>query len=160
MERQPALQSNLPQQTRSPNALLTAWPPAEPPVKLGVWCCLGEPSSGFPMNELPPEFAHLHAECLTRAIADLTPATADQIDQAIVLLAGQQLRRESGISAAALENSYHQFLDLPADLLMLAVQRSIQNSPFRPMVSDMRGRVSDELDTRQRRLMRLEASGR
>jgi hypothetical protein len=110
------------------------------------------------MNELPADLRGRHADCLARAVSDLEFADADEIDQALLLLSGQQLREETGVSVAALMTAYHNFLKLPRDLLMLAVETCIQKSPFRPMVSDLRSVVQHELDARQRRLLRLQTS--
>jgi hypothetical protein len=107
------------------------------------------------MTELPASHAAAASDCLARAQADMELASADEIDQAIALLAGQQIRRDSGIATGALVVAYHKFLKLPRDLLALAVERCCQNSPFRPMVSDLRAAVADELEARRVRLARL-----
>lgn len=122
----------------------------------GLWACLGEPISGFAITALPDQHAAAHAACLARAQADLTAATPDEIDQAIIAVSGLQLSVKQGVSAQALGMAYQIGLDdVPPDLLAKAVRLALKHKVFRPMPAELREFIADELDARQRRLARL-----
>lgn len=133
--------------------------PVEPPVRVSLWECLGDDDPTFAITALPQKDMGDFEACLARARHELVPASADQIDQAIVLLSGLQISQKQGVSATALEAAYHVGLDdVPADLLALAVRNALKNSTFRPMPAELRKFVQAEMATRERRLRRLEAS--
>jgi hypothetical protein len=133
--------------------------PAPPPVRDSLWACLGDDDPTFSITALPAAERHMLDACIARARADMQPATADHIDQAIVVLGGLQISQKQGVSAAALGAAYHVGLDdVPADLLALAVRHALKNSTFRPMPAELRKFVQAEMATRERRLRRLEAS--
>ena len=92
------------------------------------------------------------------ASRSLDPASHDERTIAIGMIAAMPSQAVADVFGPAAVHGYHMGLeDLPADLLLLAVKRALQDDKrkFRPGPGELRAYIAEDLASRRRRQKRL-----
>lgn len=96
---------------------------------------------------------------LELAEAQARPASNAEIGKAAALLSGLPSRAQTEGEMQASMGIYRLGLDdVPAELLMIAVQRAAKVCTFRPTPSELRELIADEISERTCRLVRLRSA--
>lgn len=143
-----------PVQQRMPAVSSPAWQP--PRLPAGLQGMLDTDSRYWPAT-LPPKAARASLELAARAYqAGIQPASPEAIDE--VLLALSIVFRTNSIAPAeaeALFKLYERHLsDLPADLLVKAVDRAHRHCRFFPKPAELRAFVEDDMIDRRQKAAR------
>lgn len=141
-----------------PSAMAAAT--ASPPLPTGIWNALGLPESRYGMTTPPQSVSSSDlARALEVAVAELEPCTADDLNAAVLVLAGLPSARMDEVTTHSVRIGFQMGLsDVPADLLRKAIVEACRTCEWRPAPGKVRGFIADELEMRRVRLERLRAA--